>query len=199
MSMKLSKQQIGIGIAVVVMVSIVAGVVIYIITREIRETITRTNPSNAPAAKGKNMNIEHSASYNQSVRGYRNNNPLNLRISSNNWKGKVPASENTDGAFEQFTTMAYGFRAALKNLQSYISKYHCNTIQSIVNKWAPASDGNNPTTYAASVAKTTGYALNATIAASDREKLCRIAYAMAIVENGSAPVMADVYAGWDLI
>lgn len=120
------------------------------------------------------MNIEHSPMYNQSVRGYRNNNPLNLRISSNKWKGKVPAAENTDGAFEQFTTMAYGFRAALKNLQAYITKHHCNTIQSIVNKWTPASDGNNPASYAARVAPKTGYAVTATIAAADKEKLCSI-------------------------
>lgn len=144
------------------------------------------------------MKIEHSNQYNQSVRGYRNNNPLNLRISSNNWKGKVPVSENTDGAFEQFTMMAYGFRAALKNLQSYINKYNCTTIQTIVNKWAPASDGNNPTSYADKVSKTTGIAVTQTITANDKEKLCKIAYAMAIVENGSAPQMADVYAGWNL-
>lgn len=197
--MKFSKQQIGFGIAALVMVGIIAGVVIYIVTRELRETLSRTNPSNAPAPQGKNMNIEHSTSYNRSARGYRNNNPLNLRLSSNRWKGKVPASENTDGAFEQFTTMAYGFRAALKNLQSYIDKYHCDTIQSIVNKWAPASDGNNPASYAARVARTTGYAVTTPIAATDKEKLCRIAYAMAIVENGSAPVMTDIYAGWDLL
>ena len=199
MKMKLSKQQIGIGIAVVVMVAIIAAVVIYILTRELRETLTRTNNNNTPASKGTNMNIEHSAEYNQKVRGYRNNNPLNLRISSNNWKGKVPTSENTDGSFEQFTTMPYGFRAALKNLQSYITKYHCNNIQSIINKWAPASDGNNPTNYAASVSKTTGYSLTATITANDRDKLCHIAYAMAIVENGSAPILSDVYTGWNLL
>ncbi len=197
--MKLNKQSLGIGIAALVMIGIVAGVVIYIVMRELRETLTRTNPSNAPASKGENMHIEHSSSYNQSARGYRNNNPLNLRMSSNQWKGKVPASENTDGAFEQFTSMAYGFRAALKNLRSYISKYRCDTIQSIVNKWAPASDGNNPTTYAARVAQTTGYAVTSKIAVTDKEKLCRIAYAMAIVENGSAPVMTDIYAGWDLM
>ena len=197
--MKLTKQQIGIGIAALVMVGIIAGIIIYIVTREIRETLTHTNISNAPAAKGDNMKIEHSNQYNQSVRGYRNNNPLNLRISSNNWKGKVPVSENTDGAFEQFTTMAYGFRAALKNLQSYINKYNCNTIQAIVNKWAPASDGNNPTSYASRVANTTGYAVTQTVTANDKEKLCKIAYAMAIVENGSAPQMADVYAGWNMI
>ncbi len=197
--MKISKQSIGIGIAAVVMIGIIAGVVIYIITRELRETLTHTNTDNAPASKGKNMNIEHSLMYNQSVRGYRNNNPLNLRISSNRWQGKVPVSENTDGAFEQFTTMAYGFRAALKNLQSYITHYHCSTIQSIVNRWAPASDGNNPASYAARVAQTTGYAVTTRIAANDREKLCRIVYAMAMVENGTAPVMADVYAGWNLL
>ncbi len=197
--MKLNKQSLGIGIAALVMIGIVAGVVIYIVTRELRETLTRTNLSNAPASKGENMHIEHSSNYNQSVRGYRNNNPLNLRMSSNQWKGKVPASENTDGAFEQFTSMAYGFRAALKNLRSYIGKYRCDTIQSIVNKWAPDSDGNNPTTYAARVAQTTGYAVTSKIAVTDKEKLCRIAYAMAIVENGSAPVMTDIYAGWDLM
>ena len=197
--MKLSKQQTATVIAAIIMVAIIAAVVIYILTRELRETLTRTNNNNTPASKETNMNIEHSAEYNQKVRGYRNNNPLNLRISSNNWKGKVPTSENTDGSFEQFTTMPYGFRAALKNLQAYITKYHCNNIQSIINKWAPASDGNNPTNYAASVSKTTGYSLTATITANDRDKLCHIAYAMAIVENGSAPILSDVYTGWNLI
>ena len=38
-------------------------------------------------------------------RGYRNNNPLNIRISSSNWLGKV--SPNTDGPFEQFSDIKY--------------------------------------------------------------------------------------------
>lgn len=197
--MQFKKKQIIIGAAAMLMVALIAGIIIYILTREIRETITHTNINSVPAPKGNNMQIEHSSKYNQSARGYRNNNPLNLRISSNNWKGKVSASENTDGAFEQFTTMAYGFRAALKNLQSYISRYNCTTIQSMINKWAPASDGNNPVSYADKVARTTGYAVTQTIAVNDKESLCKIAYAMAIVENGSAPQMADVYAGWNLI
>ncbi len=203
--MKTNKQQAATVIAALIMGAIIAAIVIYILTRELRETLTRTNYIGDAGALARgnenetNMNIEHSSSYNQSVRGYRNNNPLNLRISSNNWKGKVPTAENTDGSFEQFTTMPYGFRAALKNLQAYITKYHCNTIQSIINKWAPASDGNNPTNYAASIARTTGYSLTTTINANDRDKLCHIAYAMAIVENGSAPILSDVYTAWNLI
>ena len=46
------------------------------------------------------------------TRGYRNNNPLNIRIDKKNpWLGRV--IPNTDGEFEQFTSMAYGYRAAM--------------------------------------------------------------------------------------
>ena len=49
--------------------------------------------------------------YNTKVRGYRNNNPLNIRISGNNWIGEIKPSG--DKSFCQFETMAYGFRAAM--------------------------------------------------------------------------------------
>ena len=35
-------------------------------------------------------------------RGFRNHNPGDIEISSNEWLGKVPESQNTDGKFEQF-------------------------------------------------------------------------------------------------
>ena len=185
--------------AAVVLFGIIIGIVVYIITREVKESLSRLGVEHAPQAKGENMKIEHNSAYNQKVRGYRNNNPLNLRISSNAWKGKIPVSQNTDGAFEQFQTMAYGFRAALMNLRSYITKYGCNTIASITNKWAPSSDGNNPARYAQVVSDRTGIAKTTVIAANDKESLCQIAAAMAYMENGSAPLTEDVYAGWDLI
>ena len=47
-------------------------------------------------------NTSTSNSGNTLPRGYRNNNPLNIRINSaNNWAGKV--SPNNDGNFAQFT------------------------------------------------------------------------------------------------
>ena len=142
--MKLTKQQIGISIVALVMFGIIIGIVVYILSREIKETLTRLNPTNAIESKGINMNIEHKSGYNQSVRGYRNNNPLNLRISSNKWKGKVPASQNTDGAFEQFETMAYGFRAALKNLQTYINKCGCRTSSTVSTAATTPNSGLDP-------------------------------------------------------
>ena len=50
-------------------------------------------------------------------RGIRNNTPLNIRHSSDRWEGA--RIEQTDRSFVQFTSMAYGYRAAWKLLESY--------------------------------------------------------------------------------
>lgn len=128
-------------------------------------------------------------------RGYRNNNPLNIRISSSNWLGKV--SPNTDGAFEQFSDIKYGYRAAIKTLRSYYYKHGLHTIRQMVNRWAPASDGNNPTTYATNVAQRAGIAADQIIT-FDQDTICKIVYGMAISECGMSPYlsMADIQAGW---
>lgn len=128
-------------------------------------------------------------------RGYRNNNPLNIRISSSSWQGKV--KPNTDGSFEQFENMGYGFRAALKLLRNYISQGH-NTITKMINRWAPPTE-NNTSSYVTNVANRSGIDANTVINRSDKETLCKIAYAMAISENGSAPLMSDVEAGWEML
>ncbi len=130
-------------------------------------------------------------------RGYRNNNPLNVRKNAANaWKGKVvPGS---DPAFEQFITMAYGYRCALYLLRKYISQGH-NTIRKIITKWAPPSE-NNTNGYINNVATRTGISADTVIDRNDREKLCKIAWAMAWVENGTPPAsMDDIYAGWSLL
>lgn len=118
-------------------------------------------------------------------RGYRNNNPLNIRISSDNWLGKV--SPNTDGSFEQFSAMEYGYRAAIKTLQTYIRRYGCNTLEKIINRWAPPTE--NPTSaYIANVSRRSGIDPAETITATDHDKITGIVYAMSISENGSTPV-----------
>lgn len=130
-------------------------------------------------------------------RGYRNNNPLNIRKNAANaWKGKVvPGS---DPAFEQFITMAYGYRAALYLLRKYIGQGN-NTIRKIINKWAPPSE-NNTSSYVNNVAARTGINADTVIARTDMDKLCKIAWAMAWSENGKAPAsMDDIYAGWALL
>lgn len=130
-------------------------------------------------------------------RGYRNNNPLNMRISNSNWIGKI--SPNTDGAFEQFENMGYGFRAALKLLRNYIGQGN-NTIQKMISKWAPANE-NNTTGYINTVSSRTGIAPTQIISRDDKRSLTAIAKAMAFVENGCFynNIDTDIEAGWRML
>ena len=90
---------------------------------------------------------------NKIVRCIRNCNPLNIRKGSA-WKGL--RAEQTDGAFCQFVTMAYGWRAAFILLgRTYYEKYHLNTIKKLISRWAPECE-NNTKGYIAYVAKQVG-------------------------------------------
>ena len=140
------------------------------------------------------------AAYDTKVRGYRNNNPLNIRISGNNWKGEIKPSQ--DGSFCQFTTMAYGFRAAMVCIRTYIKKYGCNTLEKIINRWAPWGDGNNPVRYAQRVMDRwpeTFPDKETVIDYTNKDQMTKLVYGMAIVENGSEPLMEDCYKAFSLM
>ncbi|MBR5613278.1 MAG: hypothetical protein IKW43_09105 [Bacteroidaceae bacterium] len=73
------------------------------------------------------------------TRGLRNNNPLNIRHSADQWQGA--RAHQTDPSFVQFENMAYGYRAAWKVLESYWNYFstrglHFN-VRSIIGRWAP--------------------------------------------------------------
>ena len=59
------------------------------------------------------------------TRGIRNNNPLNIRHSTNKWQGMAPSQ--SDRAFVQFTARKYGYRAAFVLIRNYIGLHHANT------------------------------------------------------------------------
>lgn len=88
-------------------------------------------------------------------RGIRNNNPLNIRISPDSWKGRVPAGQQTDKAFLQFVTFRYGFRAAMKLLYNYTINCRCRSVRQIITRWAPPSE-NNTEAYVSMVCKLMG-------------------------------------------
>lgn len=88
----------------------------------------------------------------EAPRSVRNNNPGNIRISKADWQGKV----GNDGEFETFDSPEMGARAMAKLLTNYQSKYGLNTVNGIINRWAPASDNNDPKGYAAQVARNMG-------------------------------------------
>lgn len=68
----------------------------------------------------------------------RNNNPCNIRYSSkNDWKGQI----GSDKGFCVFANMSYGYRAAMKLVQSYIKKGY-DTVGDIISRWAPPSEND---------------------------------------------------------
>ena len=73
------------------------------------------------------------------TRGIRNNNPLNIRHSADRWQGA--SEEQTDKNFVQFKSMAYGYRAAWRILQTYYERFaHQSrgfTVRNIISRWAP--------------------------------------------------------------
>lgn len=121
-------------------------------------------------------------------KGMRNNNPGNIRVSSNPWKGKVPFWENTDGSFEQFTAYVWGIRAMIRNLQSYQTQRGLDTVRQIVNTWAPAADNNPTTVYVTYVADRMGISPDARINLFDMPTMRAIVRAMAHFENGMEAV-----------
>ena len=75
-------------------------------------------------------------------RGIRNNNPLNIR-KGNTWKGEI--TSQTDNAFEQYESMAYGIRAGFIILRNYITGHNgrtrrYNTVDKIIRRWAPPTE-----------------------------------------------------------
>lgn len=74
-------------------------------------------------------------------RGIRNNNAGNIRWGSD-WQGLVPETERTDKSFCQFRTAVYGLRAMIKLFFTYKNKYKLNTIEGIINRYAPPNENN---------------------------------------------------------
>ena len=91
------------------------------------------------------------------TRGIRNNNPLNIRHSADQWQGV--REEQTDRSFVQFKSMAYGYRAAWKTLQSYYNRF-CHqskpyTVRNIITRWAPPKE-NDTEAYIRTVLRLSG-------------------------------------------
>lgn len=68
---------------------------------------------------------------------------MNIRfVSSNRWKGKVKEGAKRDSAFEEFTNIIWGWRAAFYLLVKYYYKNKLKTPRMIISKWAPSSENN---------------------------------------------------------
>lgn len=129
-------------------------------------------------------------------RGYRNNNPGNIRINGDKFQGEVIPSR--DKEFKQFESMAYGYRAIFKILRNYQRNYKLDTIRKMISRWAPESE-NNTLAYVMTVSSRSGISPDDPVSADNREMMIRIVAAMSYVENGVEADMSDVIAGWELL
>lgn len=114
-------------------------------------------------------------------RGLRNNNPLNIRRDGQAWQGL--SAVQTDKAFCQFKSMAYGFRAAFVTLHTYMTKHGLGTIGQIIKRWAPPSE-NNTSAYVRAVCELSHTDKDKPLSWSDEEVMLCVVQAMAWVENG---------------
>ncbi|WP_235376222.1 structural protein [Proteus faecis] len=123
------------------------------------------------------------------ARGERNNNPGNIRHGSK-WQGL--SAQQTDKDFCQFVSPEYGIRAIYKLLQTYQKKYELNTVESIIDRYAPPNE-NNTVGYINRAAKDIGVSVNEPINVASKPVAIALATAIVGVELGYQPYSPKVF------
>lgn len=117
------------------------------------------------------------------ARGLRNNNPGNIEASSANpWEGQT----GSDGRFATFESPEHGIRALGKNLLSY-QRQGIDTVSEVVNRWAPASDGNDTNSYISALCKNLGVGANDQLDMTNPSTLAALCAGIVNHENGNQP------------
>lgn len=129
-------------------------------------------------------------------RGLRNNNPGNIRITKDNWKGLRQVQ--TDKDFFQFEEIKWGYRALIRTLQNYRKRRGCETIADFIRRWAPESE-NDTSAYIRTVCMKMGVPSVYVPDVDDKITMCLFAAAISYVENGVLADMEEVVKGWDLL
>lgn len=128
-------------------------------------------------------------------RGLKNNNPGNIEKNSDKFQGEALPSQ--DIRFKQFKSMPYGYRAMFVTLHTYLVKYGRNTIEKIINAWAPSVE-NHTENYIKAVERWSGVPRNKVLNASDGHYYKKIVAAMSRMENGVPAISSEVEAGFML-
>lgn len=140
--------------------------------------------------------------------GIRRNNPGNLRRGKNvGYPGVTDRPDTGRGPqFYAFENMAFGMRAMIVLVLSYIVKGQFNTITKLAHKYAPPNE-NNTAQWIAQVSKRASLSATAPLTA-DKDTVKRLVMAIALKEVGSPWRKAGVVAsitpddfedGWALL
>jgi len=119
----------------------------------------------------------------------RNNNPVNIRVSSDNWVGL--ANPRSKQGFFNFTDVRYCYRAsAIIILKSYAAR-GVRTLSQVITTWAPPSE-NKTEKYIDFVVSKSGLSRDAVI---NKSNIAKLLYGMTIIESGKAQPMNVIESG----
>lgn len=119
-------------------------------------------------------------------RGVRNNNPGNIRRSTDRWQGLADPDHQTDPDFLVFESPIYGIRAIARILITYQDKYGLQGVKGIIKRWSPPSE-NNTDAYIAAVVKNTGMGDYEGVDMHKYADLKLLVKAIILQENGQQP------------
>ncbi|EPS9417069.1 lytic transglycosylase domain-containing protein [Escherichia coli] len=115
-------------------------------------------------------------------RGIRNNNPGNLNFAGQ--KG-APLESGPNARFASFPTMLEGIAALDRQVMLYLKRGK-NTIDQIIDIYAPSSDGNNTSSYKSYLSQYTGLGVKEKIDGSNFEIMRKLIQGIINHENGDA-------------
>lgn len=119
-------------------------------------------------------------------RGIRNNNPGNIRRSTDHWQGLADADLQDDPDFLKFQTPIYGIRAIARILITYQDKYGLQGVKGLITRWAPPNE-NKTDAYIAAVVKNTGLTDYDGVNMHKYADLKLLVKAIILQENGQQP------------
>lgn len=114
------------------------------------------------------------------TRSERNNNPGNIRLTSDRWRGQVLPPP--DRGFVTFKSPQWGYRALFVILEGYMIRHGLRTIRGIIGRYAPPSE-NATAAYVRSVCRATGWSPDDPLDPCGRV-MQDLARAITLVESG---------------
>lgn len=126
------------------------------------------------------------------ARGIRNNNPGNIRPSDDKWQGMTGVDKAGGGkGYVTFDTPENGIRAMTKNLMTYQGR-GLDTVEKIINTWAPAADKNDVEAYIRNVTNRLGVTRDAKLNLSNPNVMKALVTSIIQHENGTMPYTDQV-------
>lgn len=119
---------------------------------------------------------------------------MNIRYSSSNdWTGQTGSNKG----FSVFQSMVYGLRAGFKTLRTYSANGY-NTIEKIINRWAPPSDGNDTEGYIQFITRNLGIDRNAVLDFRF-DIYAPLVRQMAVMESAYRPTDEELNKAWEIM